>query len=70
MTLQLAYDPLETPLVKQVAALNHRGWIAVHGLQVLPEQAYAQFELFTGRSAPKRLMEAQILEHLRASGQA
>jgi shikimate 5-dehydrogenase len=64
---QLAYNPLETPLLKQIRALSVRGWIAVHGLEVLPEQAYAQFELFTGRPAPKRLMEAQILKHLGTS---
>ncbi|KAH7329724.1 type I 3-dehydroquinase-domain-containing protein [Stachybotrys elegans] len=64
VAVELAYAPLETPLLEQVRALSHRRWIAVHGLEVLPEQAYAQFELFTGRPAPRRLMEGQILQHL------
>ena len=65
--IKLAYNPLETPLLQQIRALGGQGWIAVHGLEVLPEQAYAQFELFTGRPAPKRLMEAQIIEYLQTS---
>jgi shikimate 5-dehydrogenase len=58
---QLAYDRPDTPLLKQVRELGRTEWIRVHGLHVLPEQGISQFELFTGRKAPHKLMRAYML---------
>jgi shikimate 5-dehydrogenase len=58
--VKLAYKPRITPLLKQIRTLSHKGWIGVDGLEVLPEQGFAQFELFLGREAPRGVMRDAV----------
>jgi len=65
--IKLSYKPpLETPLLSQMRHFREetgRAWVLVDGLQVLPEQAIAQFELMTGIRAPKRRMRLEVLQN-------
>jgi shikimate dehydrogenase len=55
--LDAVYHPWPTPL----AAASAPGRVTVTGLDLLLHQAFRQFELFTGRSAPKSAMRAGLL---------
>lgn len=66
IVVEVAYKRPLTPLISQIRALADQGWILHDGFEVLPEQAYAQFEMFTGRRAPRKLMKDQVLKHYHA----
>lgn len=59
VVVELAYMTRETPLtqqIKQYRAESGVPWVVVDGLDALFEQALTQFELMTGRKAPKLCM--------------
>jgi len=53
----LAYKPRRTELLKQ--AESH-GWSTVEGIEVLIEQGYGQFKIWTNKQAPKEAMAAEV----------
>ncbi|KIX04856.1 uncharacterized protein Z518_05727 [Rhinocladiella mackenziei CBS 650.93] len=62
VVLEMAYKPLITPLLQQVQDLRTRSgrpWVTVNGLEMLTEQGSVQFELLTGRRAPRQTMRME-----------
>ncbi|PNS14113.1 Pentafunctional AROM polypeptide [Sphaceloma murrayae] len=66
VVVDLTYNPLVTALVRQIKGQTQRGWVIMTGLDMLPEQAFAQFELFTGRRAPRHVMREEVLKAFRS----
>ncbi|KAI0467261.1 hypothetical protein F4859DRAFT_272407 [Xylaria cf. heliscus] len=54
VVVEMAYRPLVTPMMQVTS--RYAGWAVFNGTDVLKEQAYAQFELWTGQKAPSSIM--------------
>lgn len=57
--VDMAYRPAETALLGLAQAARGQ-WAVVPGLEVLLEQGYEQFKLWTGRGCPKRAVATQV----------
>ncbi|KAI0699758.1 EPSP synthase-domain-containing protein [Cerioporus squamosus] len=59
VVIDMAYKPAETPLL--VLAKNvGKDWRTVKGVEVLLEQGYHQFHLWTGRHCPKSIVADRV----------
>ncbi len=63
LVFDMVYTPIETALLKRAKA---QGATIIPGLEMFIEQAARQFEIWTGESAPRAVMEKAALETLEA----
>ena len=63
LVFDMVYNPLETLLLKKARS---EGKAVIQGLEMFLEQAAAQFEIWTGETAPRAVMKRAVLEALRA----
>jgi 3-dehydroquinate dehydratase/shikimate dehydrogenase len=61
LVFDMVYNPLETTLLRHAAS---QGSTVISGLQMFLEQASRQFEIWTGGSAPRSVMEKAAIEAL------
>jgi 3-dehydroquinate dehydratase/shikimate dehydrogenase len=63
IVFDMVYNPIETLLIRRA---REQGKHVIPGIKMFIEQAVAQFELWTGESAPRAAMEAAALDALGA----
>jgi shikimate 5-dehydrogenase len=61
--MDLIYRPLDTALLK---IARKKGINTVSGVDMFLAQGFAQWELWTGKSAPEAAMRRAVLQSLRA----
>lgn len=61
LVFDMVYNPHETLLLKRA---KEQGCEVIHGIEMFVEQAMRQFEIFTGESAPRAVMERAAIEAL------
>ncbi|XP_006456034.1 hypothetical protein AGABI2DRAFT_210736 [Agaricus bisporus var. bisporus H97] len=60
VVVDMAYKPAQTPLLQLASVASN--WKTVRGLDVLLEQGYEQFELWTGRRCPRKIVGEKVTE--------
>lgn len=60
IVLDMVYNPHETALLKRA---RQQGCTVVYGSEMLLEQAARQFEIWTGESAPRSVMQNALQQH-------
>lgn len=63
VVMDIVYNPLRTKLL---ADAEERGLKTISGVEMFVNQAVIQFELWTGKTAPRAVMREVVLEHLGA----
>jgi 3-dehydroquinate dehydratase/shikimate dehydrogenase len=61
IVFDMVYNPLETVLIRRA---REQSKSVVPGIEMFVEQAVRQFEIWTGESAPRSVMEKAALEAL------
>ncbi|MBI4516552.1 MAG: shikimate dehydrogenase [Deltaproteobacteria bacterium] len=61
--MDIVYNPLKTKLL---ADAERQGRKTISGVEMFVNQAVIQFELWTGKTAPRSVMREVVLEHLAA----
>ena len=61
LVFDMVYNPFETALLRRA---REQGLAVIPGTEMFVEQAAHQFEIWTGESAPRALMEKTVLEAL------
>jgi shikimate dehydrogenase len=61
--MDIVYNPLKTKLLVDA---EERGLKIVPGVEMFVNQAIVQFELWTGKTAPRQVMRDVVLQHLGA----
>ena len=61
LVFDMVYNPLETLLLRKA---REQGKAVIQGLEMFLEQAAAQFEIWTGETAPRALMKRAVLQAL------
>ena len=60
VVVDMAYKPAETPLLQLAKAVGGEHWSTVPGVEVLLEQGFVQFELWTGRACPRKSVSKTV----------
>ncbi|WYZ39487.1 hypothetical protein EsH8_III_001401 [Colletotrichum jinshuiense] len=66
--IEMAYRPQVTGMMARASCQG--GWEVFRGVDVLEEQGYAQFELWTGKRAPVPVMRAAMQAKIKENAQA
>jgi shikimate dehydrogenase len=62
VVFDVVYNPMETRLLHEARERRCR---AISGVEMFIYQAVEQFELFTGQTAPEKVMRKVVLDHLK-----